>query len=263
MGILNVTPDSFWVPSRAEDVPAIRKRVKEMIDGGADMIDIGAVSTRPGAAEVPMEEEWARLEKALSALDGSVPGVRLSIDTTRSEIVGRAFSLVAGRAGEAAARTVIVNDISAGESDPYMLPAVAELGLTYVAMHKRGTPQTMDSLTDYPEGVVEAVMQYFREFSCWAEEVGVKDWILDPGFGFAKTDEQNLALLENLDAFKVFGRPVLVGIADKRFTGGRAGELHRLAVRKGADILRVHDVAAAVGLRNDKPAGACLQDIGR
>lgn len=250
MGILNVTPDSFWIPSRAENVPAIREKLDGMIGDGADIIDIGAVSTRPGAAAVSIEEEWSRLGKALMTLDGSLllPGVRLSIDTTRSETVRRAYGLVAGRMGENYARKIIVNDISAGEDDPRMIPAVAELGLTYIAMHKRGTPQTMDSLTDYPEGVVGAVMQYFREFSHRAENAGINDWILDPGFGFAKTKEQNLVLLENLDAFKVFGRPVLAGLADKRFTEGRTDELHRLAVARGADILRVHDVAAAAGL---------------
>lgn len=145
----------------------------------------------------------------------------------------------------------IVNDISAGEDDPQMLPTVAELGLPYIAMHKRGNPRSMDSLTDYPQGVVAAVDGYFRDFAARAEEFGISEWILDPGFGFAKSAEQNWELLENLPAFRHFGRPILVGVADKRFTrtpnpfaaeGPATGSAYaeRLAGERGADILRVH-----------------------
>lgn len=223
MGILNLTPDSFWEPSRWN---------MSMLESGADIIDIGAVSTRPGAGDVPLEEEWRRLAPVLNAVPG---GLRISIDTTRAEIVRRAYETMG---------PFIVNDISAGEDDPGMLPLVGRLGLRYVAMHKRGGPRTMDGLCDYGN-VVEDVLDYFRRFERMALENGIGEWILDPGFGFAKTSEQNIELLRSLGSFKVFGRPVLAGIADKRFTAGRTEYWHLEALRAGADILRVHDVAAA------------------
>lgn len=223
MGILNLTPDSFFEFSRYN---------MGILSSGADIIDIGAVSTRPGAAPVSREKEWERLEPVLSNLP---EGLRISIDTTGADIVRRAHSLIGD---------FIVNDISAGEEDDRMLDTVAELGLTYIAMHKRGNPQTMDSLTGYGD-VVEDVLEYFRTFSGKAESAGIRNWILDPGFGFAKTEEQNLALLDSLERFKVFGHPVLAGIADKRFTRGQTEKMHREAILHGADILRVHDVRAA------------------
>lgn len=236
MGIVNLTPDSFWAPSRATAAEAV-SRMAAMISRGADIVDLGAVSTRPGAADVDLETEWARLEPVLSALDGTV---RISIDTTRAEIVRRAYSL----AGD-----FIVNDISAGEDDPQMLPLVGSLGLEYVAMHKRGNPRSMDTLCDYPEGVVAAVQDYFDAFAARAERCGVRRWILDPGLGFAKTAAQNWELLSHLGEFGRFGRPILIGAADKRFTAGDTEKAHRLALANGADILRVHDVLAAAALR--------------
>lgn len=236
MGIVNLTPDSFWAPSRATAAEAV-SRMAAMISQGADIVDIGAVSTRPGAADVDLETEWARLEPVLSALDGTV---RISIDTTRAEIVRRAYSL----AGD-----FIVNDISAGEDDPQMLPLVGSLGLEYVAMHKRGNPRSMDTLCDYPEGVVAAVQDYFDAFAARAERYGVRRLILDPGLGFAKTAAQNWELLSHLGEFGRFGRPILIGAADKRFTAGDTEKAHRLALANGADILRVHDVPAAAALR--------------
>lgn len=223
MGILNLTPDSFFESSRYN---------MDIFDSGADIVDIGAVSSRPGAPAVSRELEWSRLKPVLSALPA---GKRISIDTTGSGIVRRAHALIGD---------FIVNDISAGEDDPKMLSTVAELGLPYIAMHKRGNPQSMDRLTDYDD-VVEDVMDYFRAFSLKAQDAGIQNWILDPGFGFAKNDWQNLSLLNNLERFKAFGRPVLVGIADKRFTHGQTEKMHREAVLHGADILRVHDVRAA------------------
>lgn len=231
MGILNLTPDSFWAPSRCKADEA-GVRIGKMLEAGADIIDIGAVSTRPGAPEVSLEEEWRRLRPVLPFLKRVV----FSVDTVRAEIVRRVFE---------EAGPFIVNDISSGEDDPAMLPTVAGLKLGYVAMHKCGCPQTMDSLCDYPEGVVAEVMRYFRDFASTAERLGIRDWVLDPGFGFAKTEEQNLELLEHLRDFSVLGRPVLVGIADKRFTHGDTEKYHRIALLGGADILRVHDVAAA------------------
>lgn len=235
MGILNLNGDSFYAPSRY-NFPVLEE--------DPDILDIGAVSTRPGAAEVPAAEEWARLKPVLRTLD---PGVTVSIDTTRAEIVERACDLLG--------RPVIVNDISAGEDDPDMLPVAGRLGLEYVAMHKRGNPATMQSLCDYGD-VVSEVVDYFRAFALKAGENGISDWILDPGFGFAKTAEQNYRLLDSLEDFRTLGRPVLVGISRKSFIYRPLDKgpedvltatqvLHMAALERGADILRVHDVTAA------------------
>lgn len=251
MGVVNLTPDSFREDTRAMTAAAVRRRVESLLERGCGIIDFGAVSTRPGAAPVPVETEWQRLQPAIDliCLDGRLAAAPetegippVSVDTTSAEIVRRVY----GRIGR-----FIVNDISAGEDDPRMLPTVAELGLPYIAMHKRGNPRSMDSLTDYPQGVVAAVDGYFRDFAARAEELGVSEWILDPGFGFAKSAEQNWELLENLPAFRHFGRPILVGVADKRFTrtpnpfaaeGPASGSAYaeRLAGERGADILRIH-----------------------
>lgn len=243
MGIVNLTPDSFWAPSRSSIDNSI-PRIASMVTDGADMIDLGAVSTRPGAGDVSVEEEWSRLEPTLKSLaDRAVveqyglAGVEFSIDTTSSEIVRRAFDAF-GR--------FIVNDISAGEDDPEMLGTVASLGLPYVAMHKRGNPRTMDSKCEYPTGVIAALKDYFVDFSRKASEIGVNDWILDPGLGFAKTEAQNWEILENLEAFAEIGKPILIGAADKRFTHGDTEKANRLAISHGADILRVHDVKSAM-----------------
>lgn len=232
MGVINLTPDSFFAPSRCDagDAPL---RIARMLDEGADIIDIGAVSTRPGAGDVPVETEWARLEPVLKSLDG----VRFSVDTTSAEIVRRTYDC---------AGSFIVNDISAGEDDASMLETVGRLGLPYVAMHKRGTPRTMDSECSYGDGVIAALKEYFTAFTARAAEYGIRDWILDPGLGFAKTAEQNWEILGHLDELGCFGRPILIGAADKRFTCGDTERAHRAALRQNADILRVHDVVAAL-----------------
>lgn len=235
MGILNLNQDSYYAPSRYN---------MSVLESGADIIDIGAVSTRPGAADVSEDEEWTRLEPALRALD---PSVNVSIDTVRSTIVERAADMLG--------RWFIVNDISSGEDDPAMLAAVSRLGLGYIAMHKRGTPSTMQTLCDYDD-VVSEVLDYFSRFAAKADAAGVKDWILDPGFGFAKTVEQNYRMLNELERFSETGRKVLVGISRKSFIYKPMGvgpedvlaatqALHLSALERGADILRVHDVAAA------------------
>ena len=232
MAIVNLTPDSFFAPSRVRAEEA-QERIRTLCSQGAEIIDLGAISTRPGAADVSLEEEWRRLEPVVRAWDRNIP---LSVDTVRAEIVRRVYDC---------AGSFLVNDISAGEDDPDMLATVGRLGLPYVAMHKRGNPRTMDAQVDYPQGVVPALVDYFTEFTRRAEEYGIADWILDPGLGFAKTAEQNWEILEKLDWLRGFDRPILIGAADKRFTGGDTERAHRLAIRHGADILRVHDVAAA------------------
>ncbi len=242
MGVLNLTPDSFFAPSRVNPEDLLR-RISELVSTGASIIDLGAVSTRPGAEPVGVEEEWARLESGLRAIASQTKrNYRISIDTTSSEIVRRACDIIG---------PFMVNDISAGEDDSMMLPVVGELGLDYVAMHKRGNPRTMDAQVLYPQGVTAALKEYFEEFSLRASEAGVKNWILDPGLGFAKTNEQNWELLENLSEFTVFKRPILIGAADKRFTKGDTESAHRLVIQNlyysDSDlILRVHDVPAAL-----------------
>ena len=205
MGILNLTPDSFYEPSRYN---------MSVLDSGADIIDIGAVSSRPGASYVSPEEEWDRLAPFLKALNTDK---EISIDTTRSEIVRKAYDIIG---------PFIVNDISAGGDDPDMLGTVKELGLRYVAMCRTADP-----------------FSFFKD-----ERFDGLDWILDPGFGFGKDADGNMAVLERLGELRVFGRPVLVGVADKRFTRtvpGGTEAVHMTALRNGADILRVHDVEKA------------------
>lgn len=232
MGIINATPDSFWAPSR---------HALHLLDDAPDLVDVGAVSTRPGAADVSEKEEWERLEPVLKAVAGRVP---FSVDTTRAGIVRRVYEHFG---------PFIVNDISAGEDDPAMLPGVARLGLRYIAMHKRGNPRTMDALCEYGEGgVIAELLRYFTDFDHKAADAGIADWVLDPGLGFAKSAEQNWEILDRLPELKGLGRPILIGAADKRFTGGDTEEAHRRALKGGADILRVHDVAAARKTINQK-----------
>lgn len=249
MGIVNLTDDSFYAGSRVLSSGKFEPdlflgRVDTMVSEGADILDLGACSTRPGSDPISEEEEWKRLAPALSLLAGERPGIRLSIDTFRPGIVTRAFDLVG---------PFIVNDVSGGH-DP-ILKIVGELGLEYVAMHTRGTPKDMQTLTDYDD-VTAAVFDFFKEFSARADRFGVKDWILDPGFGFAKTVDQNWQLLREMSVFREFGRPVLAGLSRKSFLYKPLGitpeealpatmAANMLALCAGADILRVHDVAAA------------------
>lgn len=250
MGIVNLTDDSYFADSRCSDAEAVLKRIGEMIDDGADIIDIGACSTRPGALPVGEEEEWCRLSAVLPAIKKVYPHLIISIDTYWSSVVQKVYDLIG---------PFIVNDISAGEDDPFMLPTVGRLGLEYIAMHKRGNPLTMQNLTDYDD-VVEDLCMYFREFAVKAQEAGVKDWILDPGFGFAKTIEQNYTLLSKLGRLKTVyaghSPRILVGISRKSMiyrlldiTPEEAlpatQALHMAALMNGADILRVHDVKEA------------------
>ena len=225
MGIINLTPDSFFEKSRYN---------YSILNSKADIIDIGAVSTRPGAQDVSEDEEWNRLEPFLKNWHSE--SKELSIDTTRAEIVRRAYKLVG---------PFIVNDISAGEDDEDMLKTVGDLSLKYIAMHKRGNPRTMDSLADEGHPIMEQLCNYFSLFSQKAEQAGINDWILDPGLGFAKTERQNIEIIEKLGILKKFGRPILIGAADKRFTHSNTEYYHLQALRHGADILRVHDVEAA------------------
>ena len=247
MAIVNLTDDSYFADSRCDGVGAAVERIGLLIYEGADIIDLGACSTRPGSLPVGEEEEWRRLEPVLKAVKERWPDVILSIDTYWSSVVSRAYDLI----GE-----FIVNDITAGAGDPQMLSTVAELGLTYVAMHMRGTPETMQSMTDYVD-ITSDLLKYFSDFAIKSEKIGLKSWVLDPGFGFAKTIDQNYELIRNLARFRTFGCPVLIGVSRKSMVYKMFNispeeslpatqALHMQALINGADILRVHDVAEAL-----------------
>ncbi|MBO7199114.1 MAG: dihydropteroate synthase [Alistipes sp.] len=248
MAIINLTPDSFYAGSRHSSYDEVRDRVERAIEAGATIIDLGGYSSRPGAAEVTVDEEWQRVEMGLQAVRDVSAGVVVSIDTFRSEVVRRAYE------GYGA---FIVNDISAGEADESIVGLVAELGLPYVAMHMRGTPTTMQSLTEYECGVTRGVVEYLSERARVLEAKGVakERIILDPGFGFAKTVEQNHELLRDLDKLRALGYPLLIGLSRKSMIykplGVTAEEslpgtlaLVWESLRGGEAIVRVHDVAA-------------------
>lgn len=256
MGIINVNNESFYSGSRYTAAREVVCRIEEMASLGASIVDLGACSTRPGSTPVSLEQEWEYLKGVLELVAReNLSGVKISIDTFRSDIVRRAHDIV----GE-----FIVNDISAGEDDPCMLSTVGELGLPYIAMHKRGTPSTMQQMCDYPNGVVEAVTDYFKDFEARAAACGIKEYIMDPGFGFAKNMEQNYTLFKGMPQMKseIAGfagveRKLLVGISrkgmiwkplgitpDEALAGTCAMNLQALLL--GADIIRVHDVAEAV-----------------
>lgn len=261
MGIINLTDNSYFSESRClgkdgrDDIGKIVERAVRMAGEGASILDIGACSTRQGSYPVGEEEEWQRLEPALKAIRQELPDIRISIDTYWPSVVRKTFDLIGD---------FIVNDVTAGEGmegdagyrKGEMLPLVGRLGLTYVAMHMRGNPATMQSLTSYND-VTADVLDYFNDFGQKAREAGIRDWILDPGFGFAKTVEQNYKLLADLGKFIATGRRVLVGVSRKSMVYRKFGitpeealpatqVLHYKALCCGADILRVHDVAEAV-----------------
>jgi dihydropteroate synthase len=245
MGVLNVTPDSFYDGGRYSDEKSIVSQAEKMLDEGATFIDVGAYSSRPGASDVPAEEEGARAVQAIRWIKREFPDALVCIDTFRSAVAKAAV-----REG-----ACMVNDISGGDLDPEMLNTVATLNVPYVVMHMRGTPQTMTSLTKY-ENLYTEILSYFAQKLDGLTRAGVADVILDPGFGFAKNIPQNFELLKHLDIFKCFGRPLLVGLSRKSMVwktlGISPGEalngttaLNAIAIAKGASILRVHDVKEA------------------
>ncbi len=249
MAIVNATPDSFYASSRTQSQRSVAQRVRMAIEEGAAIIDIGGYSSRPSADDVSVEEEWSRVEMAIAATREVSSDIAISVDTFRSEIVRRAVA----QFGD-----IIVNDIMAGKGDDAMLATVAELGLPYIAMHMRGTPQTMQQQTEYGD-VVADVMLEFSERLQVIKKAGIelKRVALDPGFGFAKTVEQNYALLAGLHKLKELGQPLLVGVSRKSMIYKPLGitpdealvatqAVHWEALRQGATLLRVHDVKEAV-----------------
>ena len=252
MAIVNVTPDSFYSGSRTIERGAILERVERAIGDGATIIDIGGYSSRPNAEEVSVEQEWERVRDGLEAIRSVDGGAVVSIDSFRAEVIRRSVE----EFGD-----IIVNDISAGEQDRDMLDVVAKYDLPYVAMHMRGTPKTMQSLTDYEDGVVRAVMEYFkaRVEEIVSRGVARDKIVLDPGFGFAKSIEQNYELLRGLDHLRALGYPILVGLSRKSMIYKPLGigpedalsgslALGWEALRSGNAILRVHDVRESAQL---------------
>ena len=250
MAILNVTPDSFFAGSRMPDAPHVERRVREAVAEGASIIDVGGYSSRPGADEVSPGEEWRRVKLGVGAVRRLAPGMAVSVDTVRSEVAARAIE----RFGP-----LIINDISAGELDPAMPAVAAKYGVPYIAMHMKGDPKTMQSLTDYKRDITAEVVAYFeaRVAALLAAGIAREHLVLDPGFGFAKTTEQNYELLAGLHRLCALGYPVLAGLSRKsmiyRVLGVTPAQslagtvaLGWECLRQGAAILRVHDVREAV-----------------
>ena len=247
MGILNITPDSFFSGSRKQTEREIADRVLQIVNEGAEIIDVGGYSSRPKAAFVSSEEEWERLQFGLKILFREIPDARVSIDTFRADVARRCIEQFG---------KLILNDISGGQIDEKMFDTVAELQVPYILMHMRGTPQTMMQNTHYNDLTGE-MLQYFSDKIQILEQKGVTDITIDPGFGFSKTTAQNYAVLAGLESFQVFGRPILAGFSRKTMireilhvsseealNGTTA--LNMVALMKGASVLRVHDVKGAV-----------------
>ena len=247
MGILNVTPDSFFAGSRTQTEAEVARRAEQLIADGADIIDIGGYSTRPGAAEVSPDEEWERLSLGLKAVRRVSADAVVSVDTFRADIARRCVEEYGA---------AIVNDISGGELDARMFPTVAALGVPYVLMHMQGVPRTMQQAPHYDDVLREVILYLARKVQ-QLRDLGARDIILDPGFGFGKTLDDNYRLLAHLDEFALFGLPILAGISRKSMIGrvldlppeqclNGTTVLNTLCLAKGANILRVHDVRPAV-----------------
>lgn len=247
MGVINITPDSFYEGSRANEEKEILKAAAGIIEGGADIIDIGGYSSRPGAAEVPLEEEKKRVLTAICLINKEFPEIIISVDTFRSEIAREAVS-------ECGAH--MINDISGGEADSNMFGVIQQLNVPYIMMHMQGMPENMQDNPVYAD-VVADILVWFSSKIARLQSAGVKDIIIDPGFGFGKTVSHNFEILHRLADFSISGLPLLVGMSRKSMiwkTLSVSPEealngttvLNTIALMKGADILRVHDVKEAV-----------------
>jgi len=251
MGIVNATPDSFYDSSRVLDSDSITSRVNEMVEQGADIVDIGACSTRPGAQVVDAQEEMRRLDIAITAAKQVAKDVVISVDTFRANVAQHCVESLG---------VDIINDIAGGDLDPAMHATIARLQVPYIVMHMRGTPATMQQCAHYDGDVAAVVLEELAQKVDSLHQMGVNDIIADPGFGFAKTVEQNFRMLECLDIFHALEVPLLVGVSRKsmiqRVLNCTAHEalngttvLNTIALMKGAHILRVHDVKQAVEAR--------------
>ncbi len=246
MGIINITPDSFYSGSRSNTEKEILRNAEEMLKEGTTFLDLGAYSSRPGADNIPIEEELKRMIPAIELILKEFPEATLSIDTFRSEVAEK--SINAGAA--------MINDISGGILDKKMLPVIAKYQVPYIMMHMKGTPQTMKDLNQYDDLTAD-ILFYFSERIRAARDLGINDLIIDPGFGFAKNIQQNFELLSKLELFKNLKLPLLIGLSRKsmiwKHLNTSANEalngttvLNTIALQKGANILRVHDVKEAV-----------------
>ncbi|BFP42197.1 dihydropteroate synthase [Flavobacteriaceae bacterium GF1] len=246
MGILNITPDSFYDGGKYNNPAAIVQQVERMLKEGASLIDIGAYSSKPGAKDISEDEELHRILPIVNLILNEFPHTVLSIDTFRSRVAKKCLQVGAA----------MVNDISGGYLDHKMMATVAEFQVPFIAMHMRGTPQTMKSMTTYDD-MLKEVLFYFSEIIEKARDLKINDIVLDPGFGFAKTVEQNYRLLQYLDLFKNLKRPILAGVSRKSMIYKTLGctpekalngttALHMAALERGANILRVHDVQEAM-----------------
>lgn len=246
MGVLNVTPDSFYDGGKYKNETSILKQVEHMLNEGATFIDVGAYSSRPNADHVSEEEELNRILPIVQLILNEFPETLISIDTFRSEVAKQCIETGAA----------LINDISAGNLDENMLKTIATLQVPYIMMHMRGTPQTMQSLTEYDD-LVKDILFYFSERITAARDLGIVDVIIDPGFGFAKTLEQNFELLNKLELFKMIEKPLLVGVSRKSMiykTLDTSAQdalngttvLNTIGLQKSASILRVHDVKEAM-----------------
>ncbi|HAT70220.1 MAG TPA: dihydropteroate synthase [Flavobacteriaceae bacterium] len=246
MGILNVTPDSFYDGGTYSKLSDVLKHVEHMLTNGATFIDVGAYSSRPNADDVSETEELERSVPVIEAISKTFPEALISIDTFRSSVAKACVNAGAS----------LVNDISAGQLDKEMMPTVATLQVPYIMMHMKGTPQTMTSNTNY-DNLTKDILSYFSEKISEANALGINDIIIDVGFGFSKTREQNFELLDHLDSFNITGLPMLVGLsrkstiyktlnttASKALNGTTA--MHAWALQQGSNILRVHDVKEAM-----------------
>ena len=246
MGILNITPDSFYDGGKFNKRGEILKQIEKMVNSGVDIIDVGGYSSRPGAKKVSIENELNRVIPAIELIKKKYPNAIISIDTFRSKVANEAIETGAA----------IVNDISGGNLDRSMFEVVAKYKTPYVLMHMKGTPANMMSKTNYSD-VTKDVCKYFSERIAIAKSYGINDIMIDPGFGFSKTTQQNYELLNNLEFFKEFQRPIIIGISrksmiyktlnttpDKSLNGSSV--LHTISLMKGANILRTHDVKEAL-----------------
>lgn len=247
MGILNVTPDSFFAQSRKQTSKEIIERVKQIINEGASIVDLGAYSSRPNADDVSPKEEMNRLRIALEIIRNEFSDIVVSIDTFRADVARMCVEEY---------NADIINDIAAGEMDKEMFPTIASLGVPYIIMHMKGTPQNMQDTPKY-DNLLKEVLYYFSEKVQKLRDLGVKDIIIDPGFGFAKTIEHNYELLNHMEEFQIFDLPILVGVSRKSMIYNLLGTtpqealngttvIDTIALMKGANILRVHDVRQAV-----------------
>jgi dihydropteroate synthase len=246
MGILNVTPNSFYDGGKHMEAKAILNQVEKMLSEGATFIDVGGYSSKPNAEEVAEEQELQRILPVVQNISNEFPNAVISIDTFRSKVAQAAVENGAA----------IINDISAGNLDAKMMETVAQLQVPYIMMHMKGTPQTMQSLAHY-ENIIKEMLFYFSEKIAQARSFGINDLILDPGFGFAKTVDQNFEVLSKLDLFQIAEMPILAGLSRKsmiyktldtsaEFALNGTTSLNTISLMKGAKILRVHDVKEAV-----------------